>query len=400
MEISWVAVIGLALLCAGLFWKLSQTRAARDQAERTAAISSAAARAREAEAGRSEVVLRALANACVDPVYMIDGEGRLALVNTAGAQLFPDARAGASLIIATRSAELDAIAADALREDYEFATELTLNGRLFRAYASLVDSDRAAPAAQLAILILRDVSELQRLGRARRDFVANISHELRTPLQAIRLMLDGAVGRPESLAERDPRGDWIQRLDGQVGALIQLTQELYDLSQIESGQLPMILRPENLRALAAETLTALKPLAERAGLSLDNQIPSEVTVLIDAAQIKRTISNLVHNAIKFTGQGGVTLLVTTSRPPGPVPEGDFITLGVRDTGPGISREDQPRIFERFFKADRARGQGGSGLGLAIARHIVERHGGQIWVESGLGHGATFHLTLPYVMANG
>jgi len=396
VDIGWIIAFGLAALCAGLAWQLARARMARDTAENAARHAQAAEGEREQQAALAETMLRALAAASIDPIYLLDAEGRIALSNPAGEQLFPDSKPGTSLIVATRSAELDAIATDVLRDEYEFTTEITLNGRLFRVHAAqMAYPQPSGPAVPLyAMLMLRDVSELQRLGRARRDFVANISHELRTPLQAMRLLLDGARARPEHLAEPADRAAWIERFDGQVASLTQLTQELYDLSQIESGQLPMMLRPERLRDLAAGVIETLTPLAERSGLRLENLIPEETQALVDAAQLMRVLSNLIHNAIKFTERGGISVLVSDARPPGPPREGEFVSLGVRDTGTGISRDEQPRIFERFYKADRARGKSGTGLGLAIAKHIIERHGGQIWVESTLGRGSTFWMTVP------
>ena len=396
MDIGWIVALGLVALCAGLAWHLARTRAARDKAENALRRALAAEAEREQQAALAESMLRSLAAASIDPIYLLDAEGRIALTNPAGEQLYPQAKPGESLIVATRSAELDAIATDVLRDEYEFTTEITLNGRLFRVHAAQVAYPQpSGPAVPLyAMLLLRDVSELQRLGRARRDFVANISHELRTPLQAMRLLLDGARARPEHLAEPTDRAAWLERFDGQVASLTQLTQELYDLSQIESGQLPMMLRPEPLRELAASVIETLAPLAERSGLRLENLVPDASMALVDAAQLKRVLSNLIHNAIKFTERGGISVLISDARPPGPPREDDFISLGVRDSGAGISREEQPRIFERFYKADRARGKSGTGLGLAIAKHIIERHGGQIWVESTLGRGSTFWMTVP------
>ncbi len=396
MDIGWVVAFGLLGFCGGLAWHLARTRAARDAAENALRRARAAEAEREQQAALAESMLRSLAAASIDPIYLLDAEGRIALTNPAGEQLYPGAKPGESLIVASRSAELDAIATDVLRDEYEFTTEITLSGRLFRVHAAQVAYPQpSGPSVPLyALLMLRDVSELQRLGRARRDFVANISHELRTPLQAMRLLLDGARARPEPLAAPSELAAWIERFDGQVASLTQLTQELYDLSQIESGQLPMMLRPELLRDLAASVIETLAPQAERAGLRLENLVPDASLALVDAAQLKRVLSNLIHNAIKFTERGNIAVLVSDARPPGVPREGDFITLGVRDTGAGISREEQPRIFERFYKADRARGKSGTGLGLAIAKHIIERHGGQIWVESILGRGSTFWMTVP------
>jgi two-component system phosphate regulon sensor histidine kinase PhoR len=174
----------------------------------------------------------------------------------------------------------------------------------------------------------------------------------------------------------------------QTDALTQLAQEMYDLSLIESGQLPMRLVVASLHESAASVLARLKPQAERANLQLLNEIDLEVRALFDENQIQRVLSNLVHNAIKFTPSGSITVFTSDQ-----YSNADHVTVGVRDTGVGIPSEELTRIFERFYKVDRARGQAGTGLGLAIAKHIVEAHGGRIWAESALGQGTTIYFTL-------
>ena len=136
-------------------------------------------------------------------------------------------------------------------------------------------------------------------------------------------------------------------------------------------------------------LARLKPQAERAKLQLVNEIDLETRALFDENQVQRVLSNLVHNAIKFTASGSITVFTSDAHS-----SADYIAVGVRDTGVGIPSEELPRIFERFYKVDRARGQAGTGLGLAIAKHIVEAHGGQIWAESALGKCTTFFFTVP------
>jgi two-component system phosphate regulon sensor histidine kinase PhoR len=254
-------------------------------------------------------------------------------------------------------------------------------------------------------LVLRDVSELQRLGRARRDFVANISHELRTPLTTISALLESL--RLEAAAIPPNPQRLIAHMDAQVTSLTQLVQELSELAQIEAGQVPMRMVRASLHQVANTVIHRLLPQAESAGLRLVNEIPEHLYGLFDPAQIQRVLSNLLHNAIKFTPAGGATVFVLSEQEAVAqlaklrvalaevdlTPE-DVWVVGVRDTGVGIPREELPRIFERFYKVDRARGQGGSGLGLAIAKHIVEAHGGRIWAESTVGKGTTFYFTVP------
>jgi two-component system phosphate regulon sensor histidine kinase PhoR len=162
--------------------------------------------------------------------------------------------------------------------------------------------------------------------------------------------------------------------------------------------------PTDMAELVDSVITRLAPQAERAGLALTNRVESGVVALVDPEQIRRVLSNLLHNAIKFTPRGSVTVWVSNAPPlqtalaggePGEAAsEADHITLAVQDTGVGIPADALPRIFERFYKVDRVRGQGGTGLGLSIARHIVEAHGGRLWVESQEGVGTTFYFTVP------
>lgn len=337
----------------------------------------------------------ALAETVFDPVIFVDNHRRITACNSAAARIGTCAT-GHSLIEATRSYELDNLAGDAVAGQNELPREFMLNNRLFRAQATRLNEG--------AVLVLRDVSELQRLGRARRDFVANISHELRTPLTAMRLLLD--TFRAESTNITSAQQRLLAQMNDQTESLTQLVQELSELTQIESGQMPMRMVRASLNEVAGTAVMRLLPQAERAGLQLINDVPEDMYGLFDPDQIRRVLSNLLHNAIKFTSQGSITVFAQTGEAADrslqalaydsafDLSPQDVLVAGVRDTGVGIPREEQPRIFERFYKVDRARGHAGTGLGLAIAKHIVEAHGGRIWVESALSKGTTFYFTVP------
>jgi two-component system phosphate regulon sensor histidine kinase PhoR len=247
---------------------------------------------------------------------------------------------------------------------------------------------RAVPVEETGhtAVAVEDVTELQRLGRARRDFVANISHELRTPLANIDLAaqtLRDSTTREPALVRR-----MVDLIGSQVQALSQLAQEMMDLAQIESGQALLKLVPVPVAPLVQASVSGLSPHAELKSQHISLFLPSELMVLADEQQIGRVLSNLVHNAIKFAPEGGIISIYAQAQGE------EDVRICVSDNGPGIPRDDQARIFERFYKQDRARSRGGTGLGLAIARHIVEGHGGRIWVESVPGQGATFCFTLP------
>jgi two-component system phosphate regulon sensor histidine kinase PhoR len=234
---------------------------------------------------------------------------------------------------------------------------------------------------------IEDVTELQRLGRARRDFIANISHELRTPLANIDLAAQTLRNSPTQNPALVRR--MLDQIGSQVQALSQLAQEMMDLAQIESGQALLKLVPVQVAPLVRASVAGLLPHAELKGQHISLFLPDDLMVLADEQQVSRVIGNLVHNAIKFAPEGGIISIYAQAES-----DGEDVRICVADTGPGIPKDDQTRIFERFYKQDRARSKGGTGLGLAIARHIVEGHGGRIWVESVPGDGATFCFTLP------
>ena len=404
MELTLIVIAALAGLCALLVLRVRALAAeafAAGMAEREARAAQVELRrqAAHALAGRD-----AIANTTIDPILFVDAGHTVTYHNNAAQRLFGSACApGRSLIEVTRSYELDTIADEALSDAYELPRELSLGGRQFRVRAGALQSESAGREAgrRQVVLLLYDVGELQRLGRARRDFVANISHELRTPLATIRLLVDTLRGAPP---DADARDRLLDQISSQVDSLTQLAQEMYDLSLIESGRVPMRMVPTNMAELVDSVAARLAPQAERAGLALRNHVAPDVVALVDPEQIRRVLSNLLHNAIKFTPHGSVTVSVSAARPPRDVlpgaeleetnGEADYITLAVQDTGVGIPADALPRIFERFYKVDRVRGQGGTGLGLSIARHIVEAHGGRLWVESREGAGATFYFTVP------
>jgi len=340
---------------------------------------------RAAQAGAQ---LEALGLAVLEVIVVVDRGQRVTYATPGARALFETGAEaiGRSLIEFSRSAELDQLAADALASGPaaggardELDRIVPISGRPFRV--------RAATFEGGAVLALSDVSELQRLGRARRDFVANISHELRTPLTSIRLVLD-------DLLHGEPRGPdetqtMLHKIQVEVEALQQMAQELLDLAQIESGRTPVRLVPTDVGQLVGDAVARFAAQAARKRETVAVEVAPGLTALADAELVSRALGNLLHNAIKFTPPDG-HVWVRAGR------LGDDVVIEVADDGPGIPREDLPRVFERFFRGDRSRAGGGTGLGLAIARHVVEAHGGRIWAESdGIpGHGATVRFSLP------
>jgi len=239
-----------------------------------------------------------------------------------------------------------------------------------------------------ALVMLRDVSELRLLRTVRRDFVANVSHELRTPLASIRLLVDTLEAG--ALEDAEVAGSFVHRIGVEADDLIQMVTELLELSRIESGQLPRKREPVAIPPAIERVVERLKVVAEDKGVHVSADVPANLPpAWASEEEVGQILMNLLYNAVKFTPSGG-TVRVRASF------HDQSLAVSVEDTGVGIPREDLVRVFERFYKSDksRARSSGGTGLGLPIARHIVEAHGGTIWVDSVEGKGSTFTFTLP------
>ncbi len=249
-----------------------------------------------------------------------------------------------------------------------------------------------------SLLLAQDLTRLHRLETVRQDFVSNFSHELRTPLASLRALaetlLDGALRDPEAA----PR--FLQSMIAEVDSLAQMSQELLDLTAIESGKAALQLAATEPRTLLESAADRMRMQAERAGLVVRVDCPATLpSVRADPARLGQVLLNLIHNAVKFTAPGGEIVLSARTLESRQDPSGaqtDLVQFSVSDTGQGISTDDLPRIFERFYRADRARSTGGTGMGLSIARHLVEAHGGRIWAESTEQQGSTFHFTIPRV----
>ena len=243
-------------------------------------------------------------------------------------------------------------------------------------------------------LIVADVSELRRLQRIRTEFIDNLSHELRTPLTTVSLLAETLsreaeatdVGLPPKMRDR------IGKIEVETGHLVQMVNELLDLSRIESGGTLHLVDGLDMARLAAQSAERLRLFADRQGVTFRVDTPDGVPPIRgDGARLGQVVVNLVHNAVKFSPDGGEIAIRVRH-------DGDEVITSVEDHGVGVPRDAQDRVFERFYKVDRARlraeAGGGTGLGLAIARHVVEQHGGRIWVESLEGSGSTFSFALP------
>jgi two-component system, OmpR family, phosphate regulon sensor histidine kinase PhoR len=257
---------------------------------------------------------------------------------------------------------------------------------------------RRAPSGDLW-LFLEDISELRRLRQIRAEFIDNLSHELRTPLTTVSLLAETLTREADTAGDAIPARmrERILKIEVETGHLVQMVSELLDLSRIESGGGLGVVDVMDLGRVAAESTERLRLFADRQGVALRVEVAHDLpSVRGDAARLGQVVVNLVHNAVKFSPDGGD---VTVRVQPGPADADgrEVVVVSIEDHGVGIPRNARARIFERFYKVDRARVRGeagGTGLGLAIARHIVEQHGGRIWVESREGRGSTFSFAIP------
>jgi two-component system phosphate regulon sensor histidine kinase PhoR len=341
-------------------------------------------------ATREKERLQAVLDGMVEGVLVVDPDGRILLANQHLQQFFgvTTELRGRSALEAIRHPELAAVLAAAGRTDQPVAEVIEVSHpvyRTLRVHAVRFPPPQAARAGTVAVL--HDVTELTQLEKMRRDFVANASHELRTPLAAIRGFAETLLGNP-ALAESDRRS-YLEVIDRHSRRLTAIVGDLLDLSKIESREVSFELAPVDLAKLAETLLRDWRPRFEEKQLSVSLASERSGSAWADPQACDQILSNLLDNAIKYSEPGGsITVRVG----------GDDrrVRVDVSDTGVGIPERDLGRIFERFYRVDKARSrsQGGTGLGLAIVKHLVQSMGGEIRVESQLGRGSTFSFTLP------
>jgi two-component system phosphate regulon sensor histidine kinase PhoR len=337
------------------------------------------------ELARREAILRGM----IEGVLVVDREMRVSFCNPAFARLIDSpgaARQGTPVTNVVRDPEIIGLLREVLVSPPSGPRRKQVSvarGRSFELEAVLLDANSGA------MVLLRDITELERLERVRKDFVANVSHELRTPLTAIRgaaeTLLDGA------LEDTARRRRFVEMIASNAIHLTNISSDLLALSSLESGKVLPQLSPISVADSVNAALSTVESEAAMRGVTMAcGDIPKDVQVMAYRERLDQVLINLLHNAVKFNRPGGAARVSVEAANHG------HVRIAIADTGIGIPSEDLPRVFERFYRVDKARSRevGGTGLGLSIVKHAVEQMHGEIAVESTLGKGSCFTVNLP------
>lgn len=340
--------------------------------------------------------LETVLNSMVEGVMVTSLEREITLVNPAFLKMMEieEVHTGTSILEAVRNISIHDLAGEVLEkgQSKKLPIAIFLNGEInhFIVHTAPLFRDGSVSGS---VSVFYDVTELKKLEEIRKDFVTNVSHELKTPLTSIRgyaetlsLLLD----RSESFSEKKTVVSFLERIEKNALHLQHLVEDILRLSEIESGRMELDITEIDALNFLESLMVNFKELAESKKIKFDWFIePGFVSFSADPGALKQILENLVSNAIRYTLEGGeITLSVHSSD--------NQIRFSIKDNGIGISPEDQMRVFERFFRVDKARTRetGGTGLGLSIVKHLVNAHGGKVGVESMTGHGSLFWFTLP------
>jgi two-component system phosphate regulon sensor histidine kinase PhoR len=324
---------------------------------------------------------------------VVDHDRRIVLANLAFHELFAvgEGSLGAPLLESVRDPALEQIVGDTFRERAPSQGELTIGRREFQMTSVPMGNDNGEVTG--AVILFHDISELKRADQIRRDFVANVSHELRTPLSILRGYIETLLDDPKM--PRTECARILEIMDQHSKRLGLLANDLLTLAQLESGSSSLQLSAIDLAQFFSGLVRDWKKKLAAKHLKPVVDVAKDVPmVCADEARLREVFDNLLDNAVKYSSKSGEIRLEADRA-------GDQIALCVSDDGIGISQEDLPRIFERFYRADKARSRelGGTGLGLAIVKHIAQLHGGRVEAESELGRGTTIRVVLPLKMAS-
>ena len=386
-----LSLLLLALLAAAAYvawWQrarrlMEKARSERETDERNRAHTEAL----HAVTSRMEAMLDSM----IEGLIVIDTRGRITLANRAAERLFSFSRMmiGGTLLEVIRHHEIAALASRVNAGEDVVEHEVRLESpqrRVLQVSAVALRDAAQAPAG--AVLVFHDVTQLRKLEGLRQDFVANVSHELRTPLSLIKsaaeTLIDG--GKDDAAALRR----FLEIIDKNANRLTLLIDDLLLLAHLDSGRVELQLEPVAISVFVKETLDEFSAKAKARGTILEQEVPAGLVAQADPDRLRQVLANLIDNAIKYGAANG--RVTVRGRP---LADG-HVEVGVRDDGPGIPPEALARVFERFYRVDKARSreQGGTGLGLAIVKNVIQAHGGDVRVTSVLGAGTEFFFTLP------
>ena len=332
-------------------------------------------------------ILRSVLDMITDGIVMVNDRGEVISLNPAAEEIFqitPAKAQGRTVAEVLRQFQWIELYRSCKETQLETSATLELPSQKVFLQGFAIPLSDVLPG--YILMVFQDLSQIRRLETTRQDFISNLSHELRTPLASLKALSEtlqeGALEDPQA-ARR-----FLGRMETEVDALTQMVTELLELSRIESGRVPLDLKPASPRNLLTRTVERMRSQAERKKLEIEIQAPDDLPqVPVDARRVEQVLVNLLHNAIKFSTEGHKIILAASQ-------EESQVVFCVEDFGAGIPDQDLDRIFERFYKTDQARSSGGTGLGLSIAKHIVEAHQGQIWAESTYGEGSRFFFSIP------
>ena len=385
--------VGVGLCALGL---ISAARAAADLRDQSASQSLTAERLQDELSARTaerDQLGRALASTG-DMVIALDADARIQYLNPAAELTLRSGdreMIGSPLLEAVEDPDLYGAVRMAIDEGTPAVLVVLRAERRFRTVVAPV-SAVAQSGPWSVVLAMHDLSDLYEAEIARRDFFINASHELRTPLASI----SAAAETLEVVSKPKDSKRFRAIIQSEAERMSQLVEEMLALARLESGLTEPEMEVVGMESLLLDAVESIRPQAEREGLLLSYaglNGGSETMIMADPELVERAVLNLLHNAVKFTEQGGtIEVLCEVGDESDPAP---MVWIRVRDTGIGIEPADQARIFQRFYRVDRARQSGGgTGLGLAVVRHIAEVHGGAVSVESAPGRGSTFGFSVP------
>ncbi len=382
--LSIIITIGLGIL---YLQALRQARSLKTQIE----AYSAAQKELLSRVEFSELLDSVLREVIDDGIVVLDANQRVLFANNKARELADHEMVGESLIASLRHRGIDELLLEVIEHDEQSYVQQLLNFNNNIKLDVQIHRLQKSKRETFYVLLLRDVTALKRAEVARREMVDNITHELNTPITTMNLVVE-TLDDDDIL--RSKKGhkilkEKISDLRRSLGVVTQLIEEMKILSEIQSGVLPILLQPTPLLPMIESAIAPLHPLAADHQQQIQVEIPDDIIVYAHAYYLERVVKNITHNAIKFSPENGIICITATQ-------DEQMVTVAIKDNGIGIPADQLPRIFERFYQVDRSRDRArknGTGLGLAIAKHIVQKHGGEIWVESEEGKGTTFFFSL-------